>query len=84
MKYQLFAFLLIFNYVWLDAGGAAEKTLSGLSPGVPQVWNCDRWQTLSLGDIHGVNPAMRALKPIELMAARMRLTRTSETVHFMQ
>lgn len=70
MKCRVIASLLILNCLWLDAGRAVEATPPALPPGKPQVWNCDRWQTISLGDIRGVNPALRALKPIEMMAPR--------------
>lgn len=48
--------------------GAAEKTPSTAT--AVQVWNCKTWQTVSAGDFHGVNPEMKALKPIALLAAR--------------
>jgi hypothetical protein len=64
-------FLLIFSHVGIDAGRAVEVTTPfALPPGTPQVWNCARWQTISIGDFCGENPAMKALKPIELRAAR--------------
>ena len=42
----------------------------GSAPGQVQVWNCERWQTVSLGDFSGTNANMTALRPIALLAAR--------------
>lgn len=48
----------------------------GVAGGAPlladtvQVWNMDPWQTVQAGDFARVNPAMAALKPIDLMAPR--------------
>jgi hypothetical protein len=40
------------------------------TPGEVQVWNCQRWQTVSLGDFSGINSNMTALQPIALLATR--------------
>lgn len=40
------------------------------APGAVQVWNCERWQTVSAGDFAGTNAAMKALRPMELTTAR--------------
>jgi hypothetical protein len=51
-------------------GCAARFGFAGEPAGGVQVWNCRRWQTVSVGDFTGVNPGMKSLKPISLLAAR--------------
>ncbi len=52
------------------AVGAEPAPSVGAAPGPVQVWNCPRWQTVSIGDYSGINPEMKALKPIELLGTR--------------
>ena len=48
-----------------SASGATTAT-----PGMVQVWNCTPWQTVARGDFHGVNPDLKALKPIRMISTR--------------
>ncbi|HOX06099.1 MAG TPA: hypothetical protein PK280_06835 [Planctomycetota bacterium] len=51
--------------LWLGAAALGAEPA-----GAVQVWNVEPWQTVSAGDFSGANPAMKALKPIELLAPR--------------
>jgi glycosyl hydrolase family 123 len=51
--------------------GLLVKPASAGEPAGPvQVWNCTRWQTVSVGDFKGVNPQMKSLKPMVLLTTR--------------
>ncbi len=54
------------------AGMALVLAFAGvMAPAAPvQVWNVERWQTVSAGDFSGANPAMGSPRPVALMAAR--------------
>jgi Glycoside hydrolase 123, catalytic domain/Glycoside hydrolase 123 N-terminal domain len=61
---------LKFTTVIVVLGLVARLAPAGEPTGAVQVWNCGRWQTVSVGDFKGVNPQMKSLKPIVLLAAR--------------
>jgi len=52
------------------AAGAEPAAALAAAPGAVQVWDVDPWQTVSVGDFHGVNPEMKALKLVELLGTR--------------
>jgi hypothetical protein len=56
------AVALTASAAWAGAPAAA--------PGPVQVWNCGQWQTISAGDLNGVNPQMKSLKPVSVIGAR--------------
>jgi glycosyl hydrolase family 123 len=61
-----------FRYAMLVTllGLLAKPASAGQAAGSVQVWNCARWQTVSVGDFMGVNSQMKSLKPIVLLTAR--------------
>jgi hypothetical protein len=63
---------MLAGWLAVSAAWSAETppAVPAATPGAVQVWNCERWQTVSIGDFSGDNPEMKALKPVQLMAAR--------------
>lgn len=51
-------------------GAETPPAIPATVPGAIQAWNCERWQTVLVGDFGGINTEMKALRPIKLLAPR--------------
>ncbi|MDD4890602.1 MAG: hypothetical protein PHU85_11825 [Phycisphaerae bacterium] len=52
------------------AAAAATRPDAPAVPAAVQVWNCEPWQTVSVGDFSGANSLIGSLKPVDLIAGR--------------